>query len=456
MDILRQLRDQEKAVKRQAKLRAIFGDVEMKFSHSIQFNAVPDWSSHYIAYSNLKKLIYTLEKEVNQRNQSLTNDAESSPLLDFAQGDPDRAFSQALDKELDNITAFYQTKSVEIFDEVVALRKDEEEFEADLREQNAEDDADGPHERRRSTTGFSKMRRSSIFKDWGFPNRRRTSVTRPILGRIDSDDSDEEDDPASRPLRRTKTQESSGSAGRTQRRGSEDIGESTYSHDFGATLKKRMINLYVSLCELKSYIQLNKTGFTKVLKKYDKTLDRNLKSSYISMNITDNFTFRQTTTDKVSDHINQVEHTYANLNCSGDVEQAKRELRLDLREHVVWERNTVWREMIGIERKAQAANLGIRRTILGNDSDPNQQRRQGDDEKSSFKALRTPLGSFYLPLFLFNTTFYVLIAAVLVFVLLLVVPIMRLPEQQNCLAMVVFVSLLWATEVIKLLPTLST
>ena len=36
------------------------GDLEktakMKFSHSIQFNAVPDWSSHYIAYSNLKKL----------------------------------------------------------------------------------------------------------------------------------------------------------------------------------------------------------------------------------------------------------------------------------------------------------------------------------------------------------------------------------------------------------------
>jgi phosphate transporter len=29
---------------------------DMKFSHSIQFNAVPDWSTHYIAYSNLKKL----------------------------------------------------------------------------------------------------------------------------------------------------------------------------------------------------------------------------------------------------------------------------------------------------------------------------------------------------------------------------------------------------------------
>jgi len=42
--------------KRAAKLRALDEVDNMKFSHSIQFNAVPDWSSHYIAYSNLKKL----------------------------------------------------------------------------------------------------------------------------------------------------------------------------------------------------------------------------------------------------------------------------------------------------------------------------------------------------------------------------------------------------------------
>lgn len=29
---------------------------KMKFAHSLQFNAVPEWSEHYIAYSNLKKL----------------------------------------------------------------------------------------------------------------------------------------------------------------------------------------------------------------------------------------------------------------------------------------------------------------------------------------------------------------------------------------------------------------
>ena len=43
--------------KRNQKLERLAQEAdEMKFSHSIQFNAVPDWSSHYIAYSNLKKL----------------------------------------------------------------------------------------------------------------------------------------------------------------------------------------------------------------------------------------------------------------------------------------------------------------------------------------------------------------------------------------------------------------
>jgi hypothetical protein len=41
--------------KRREKLEQLRKADEMKFSHSLQFNAVPDWSNHYIAYSNLKK-----------------------------------------------------------------------------------------------------------------------------------------------------------------------------------------------------------------------------------------------------------------------------------------------------------------------------------------------------------------------------------------------------------------
>jgi phosphate transporter len=46
-----------RAAKNAGKARRLDEEDEMKFSHSIQFNAVPDWSSHYIAYSNLKKLL---------------------------------------------------------------------------------------------------------------------------------------------------------------------------------------------------------------------------------------------------------------------------------------------------------------------------------------------------------------------------------------------------------------
>jgi phosphate transporter len=51
-----QTREQERKRKRDEKRRWLDEQDDMKFSHSIQFNAVPDWSSHYIAYSNLKKM----------------------------------------------------------------------------------------------------------------------------------------------------------------------------------------------------------------------------------------------------------------------------------------------------------------------------------------------------------------------------------------------------------------
>lgn len=49
-------RERKYDIKRAEKRTWLEQQDEMKFSHSIQFNAVPDWSNHYIAYSNLKKL----------------------------------------------------------------------------------------------------------------------------------------------------------------------------------------------------------------------------------------------------------------------------------------------------------------------------------------------------------------------------------------------------------------
>lgn len=207
-----------------------------------------------------------------------------------------------------------------------------------------------------------------------------------------------------------------------------------------------MTSLYVSLCELKSFVQLNRTGFNKVLKKYDKTLDRKLKSNYVREKVTPSSTFRQETTDAIADRITQVEEVYADIYSGGNLEEAKRELRLDLREHVVWERNTVWREMIGIERKAQAANIGVRQALLGS----REERRQGDDESQRTKEIMTPIGRYRLPTFLFSSAVLTLLISIVVFVLLLTMRFMEYREQQNCLAMLVFVSMLWATEVSNL------
>lgn len=399
--------------------------------------------------------IYSLEKEVNQ--QAVGVDAESSPLLNAQRDDPDKVFMQALDRELERIESFYELKEPEVFGEVDELLKDDEAFRTDR--DGMDVDMEAPS-RRRAPSGAGVDRRASIFRDWGLPRRRRQSVTSPVLEPIESGESDDEI-PDPKILRKS----TSGSSSKDRppvenRRASADLNglrrkisatfEESSDHALsvaysqGATLKKRMVGLYVSLCELRSFVQLNKTGFSKVLKKYDKTLDRNLRSMYIAESVEGQYAFRPETMNHINDRITQVEQAYATMNTAGNIDQARRELRLDLREHVVWERNTVWREMIGIERKAQAANLGIRQTMLGGDNE----RLQGDEEqKSNTKEVSTPVGRYRCPTFLLHSTFYTLILILAIFIVLIMVPIMELPEQQNCLALVAFVSLLWATEV---------
>ena len=64
------------------------------------------------------------------------------------------------------------------------------------------------------------------------------------------------------------------------------------------------------------------------------------------------------------------------------------------------------------------------------------------------QAARWPsLGRFSLPTWLANTSMLTLLASLAIFFALLFVPLLEKPEQQNCLAMLVFVSILWATEV---------
>ncbi|KAI6863241.1 SPX domain-containing protein [Hortaea werneckii] len=511
----------ESKLKRREKVCRLL-ETEMKFSHSIQFNAVPDWSSYYINYSNLKKLIYQLEKQIHQQQPSKQDghpdgDAESSPLLRSTSGgtasgfpdDPDKVFSKKLDDELEKIASFYQLKELEIYGEVDGLLKDVKEYQ----EEHATGEGAEEGQGLRRPSLWTRTRQNSIFKSLqlggsggasskGGGRRRRSSnmgagdrAERGIPEEDEQGDDSDDDaaDHANENTRLTVSQPNMGRRATTAIGGStsnrrlsdsyEPATRDTHSstevrrrpstaafNDFdsdaldalyseGVTLKKRITNLYVSVCELRSYIQLNETGFSKVLKKYDKTLDRSLKSAYLANNVKPAYPFLPSTMETLNDHLLDVEKAYAGIVTSGDLETARRELRLHLREHVVWERNTVWREMIGIERKAQAANLGIRGTMLGRDTaDQEHARRQGDAAvDSSTKEVSTPVGRYTCPRFLLTSTFWTLIFCLAVFAVLLfgggAASIVDDPAQQNCLALVIFISLLWATEAIPLFVT---
>jgi phosphate transporter len=390
---------------------------------------------------------------VNQRLTTTTNDAESSPLLEGnTEDDIDRTFSVALDRELEKICSFYQLKELEIYGELDLLLKEEEQQLQELEEvTNTTPTSQRPPSPRiqRSQSAFNR----------GFNlGRRGRSNT---MNTMSEEDSDEESETV--PLRMAKSvdmgkmdrnADDHRSEFRSSRRRSsffEDYNDMAFSvlYDTGITLKRSLISNYVSLCELRSFIQLNRTGFSKILKKYDKILDRKLKDVYIQEHIVSSHPFQQSTMDRLTSNITKVEEAYAHLVTQGKLDEARRELRLHLREHVVWERNTVWREMIGVERKGQAANLGLRSTLLG-DSAAGASRNaglQGDDDAVVLNDLLIPVGKWRLPVWLFSPTFYTLLVILTIFLLLLNIPILESPEQQNCFAMVIFVSLLWATEV---------
>lgn len=407
--------------------------------------------------------IYQLEKTIRRPE---TGDVESSPLIQAE--DPDHVFTRALDVELEKISSFYQLKELEIYGEVSELLRDEGNYEAEANMESM-DGAERPNTGGRMS---DRPRTGSIFRTFTKP-RRASTISRSIdEGIEDSDDDEDENAPLHkwRPgagrskstpyepnagLERSRTIEdmrTSTEFSKSVRRNSqnyEDYANEAFSalYSSGIALKKRTISLYVQLCELKSFVQLNNTGFTKVLKKYDKILDRSLKSKYVENFVVPAYPFRPDTMKHIEENIRKMEQTYADVVTQGDVTVAKKELRLHLREHVVWERNTVWREMIGIERKAQAANMGLIRTLLGPDNHPAKARLQGDDEETAMKELDTLVGRIWLPTWILSSTMLVLIIIVAVFFVMLYIPIFQKVEQQNCLAMLVFVSLLWATEV---------
>ena len=117
----------------------------MKFSHSLQFNAVPEWSSKYIAYTTLKKLIYSLQRDNLRRTYQQDDEEatlEGSHLIganyaSTGQTQDESAsavFIAALDAELKKIDTFYQQQEGFIFSNMNDLMNDIDNFEREVDE----------------------------------------------------------------------------------------------------------------------------------------------------------------------------------------------------------------------------------------------------------------------------------------------------------------------------------
>ncbi|RIA85720.1 SPX domain-containing protein [Glomus cerebriforme] len=406
----------------------------MKFSHSIQFNSVPDWADHYLAYSNLKKLIYQIERDIISSSIAGQNDTETpilesedSPLL-VNKSRANAIFVPALDKELTKINTFYINKEKELLDEVNSLISDYAVFE------NLEDNVS-------IRSSALAMSRSSYQSGDGSHSRKKSSQvrrTRSVSDTAVSFMSSDEDEAETHDLHPTGGSRLSADIDADNRLSY--LWSPSLLEEQRIRLKKRTIELFVWLSELKSFVSLNNTGFSKILKKYDKITNSsiNLKSTYLNEVVGESYPFRQSTRQKIEQQISKVQEIYANLCTNADMDLAMRELKTHLREFIVWERNTIWRDIIGLERKSHA--VGIKEPVTVNGS------------HSVGEGFTTPFGRVNVP-YTFWKNAFLMSLFVGVFLFLLNVPLFDKVEENNCFALLVFASLLWATEVIPLFVT---
>ncbi|KAH9456490.1 hypothetical protein KEM48_003207 [Puccinia striiformis f. sp. tritici PST-130] len=233
-----------------------------------------------------------------------------------------------------------------------------------------------------------------------------------------------------------------------------------FIHDSRVFFKRRITQLFVTLNSLKTYIDLNFTAFRKILKKYDKVFESSLSYHFLEETlIHQSKAFNPTTISQLQAHLDSLFPIYARLITQGDEEMAKKQLNAHLREQVVWERNTIWRDMIGMERKGWANS---NRTIIGkpfartnNDNNDNPQSLmaippQPMGFQQAFKNLINP--KFWIEI-LFNPSVFWCLVAMTGFIISMKYSKFESEPERNCLAMLVFVVVLWTSEALPLFVT---
>ncbi|KAJ6578119.1 SPX domain-containing protein [Mycena capillaripes] len=444
----------------------------MKFSSSLKFNAVAEWWDDYIAYDALKKYIYQLER--TQHEHSSYRDIETNERTSLVDRVPttDAVFMPLLDRELKKICAFYEAQERELKGEVAELeelvRQQEEAGMAGNHylddgpyddEDDDEDDDDSlsrsPQRRRRVSSSAGPRHRISLSASQTIPEEPSEYHHR-LSTSSGSSDGHPEVGPSSPTIAAPM-----GTLGRLKNKLTPDFmrssvtssilenvwtSKSDYAYDTRLLFKRRITALYISVTSLKSYVEVNYSGFRKILKKYDKVTDHELKDSYMHASVEPSAPFTATSRATLTALTNELVDIYAKCVTRGDRPLAKQQLRLHQRENIAWERDTVWRQMIGRERRGDGDVMGATGASLV-------------QEELEEDLLLKPRGLGYIPLGFAGLRVRVtkkkiaLVIAIAVFVALLNTKTVDDPEANRCYAVLMFCTLLWATEAIPLFVT---
>lgn len=216
-------------------------------------------------------------------------------------------------------------------------------------------------------------------------------------------------------------------------------GNSDYATVLRIGFKKRISALWLDFYALKQYVDLNMTAFEKILKKYDKNTNSKLKKQYITDKVLTTLPWTADAKEQLDLMLSKTLFVYRRVVVAGDEELAKEQLRAQLRERIVIDRETVWSQMVS-DRRGQ----GIFRSV------------EPDEQLPAFAApkpgFRTPCGRLVFPKWISRRALIFLIAVGALVALCQKQPFDRV-EESNCMAMLVFCTILWASEAIPLFVT---
>jgi len=146
------------------------------------------------------------------------------------------------------------------------------------------------------------------------------------------------------------------------------------------------------------------------------------------------YPFTQQAKDKLKQGIHDLVNLYTKCVTRGDEKLAKEQLKLNQRENIAWERDTVWRQMIGRERRGEGAEVEGATLVK--------------PEEPPFLVWETPLGPFKV-----TKRKLRLVLAIMVFLVMINIKIVEGVEANNCIAILALCTILWATEVCSLDPS---